>query len=118
MAWPEGGQVNGALRMRDIIDLRGASGAYYRFRSCPSAAEHLPMAGNYAFVRTEAGRPKVLVLGQCGNLSQLPQKWPKGSDPADTQLYTRLNVSRMARIAEHDDLAAHYTNAKLDSSVE
>jgi hypothetical protein len=35
--------------MQDFIDLRGASGAAYRFRVWPDGASHLPIAGNYVF---------------------------------------------------------------------
>ena len=39
--------------MQDFIDLKGASGVAYRFRIWPEGVAHLPIAGNYVFLRAE-----------------------------------------------------------------
>jgi hypothetical protein len=91
--------------MQDFIDLEGASGARYRFRLWPAGRSHVPMAGNYAVVREENGRLKVVGLGQSLDLSASRPEAIKGRGPG-VHLFTRLNVARAARETEHDDLAA------------
>ena len=94
--------------MQDIVDLTGASGATYRFRRLPDGEPHLRIGGNYAVLKA---RPKgsfaVRLVGIENDLSQARRACPaellKGA-----HLYTRLNVSRIAREAEHQDLLANY----------
>lgn len=90
--------------MRAFIDLRGASGQLYRFRLWPEGEAHPPIAGNYAIARTDGGGVKVLMVNLSNDLSGAR---PKSKDRAG-QIYTRLNVSRALREAEHADLAAAY----------
>jgi hypothetical protein len=95
--------------MREFIDLHGASGATYRFRSWSEGAAHLPMAGNYAVVREDPKGLVVLLAGVSDDLSTARPaltRLVEGHGPA--QVYTRLNVSRTVRIAENDDIVAHY----------
>lgn len=89
--------------MRAFIDLRGASGQAYRFRLWPEGEAHPPIAGNFAIVQDGAS-PKVLVVGVSNDLSGAR---PKTRDRSG-HIYTRLNVSRALREAEHADLAAAY----------
>lgn len=91
--------------MKDFIDLEGASGARYRFRLWPAAGSHAPIAGNYAVVREEGGKLKVVGLGQSLDLSRCRPEATKGRGPG-VHLFTRLNVARAARETEHEDLAA------------
>lgn len=95
--------------MKDIIDLIGSSGARYRFRLWPQGAGHLPMGGNYAFVREEAGGFAVLTASAIDDLS-LTRSMHGATAAAlgATHLFTRLNVSRAVRTAEADDIAAYY----------
>ena len=95
--------------MREIIDLRGASGATYRFRLWPPGASHLPMAGNYAFIRETAGGFTVLAAEAVDDLSAMRStSGAAASALGATHLFTRLNVSRAVRTAEAEDIAAHY----------
>ena len=55
--------------MNAFIDLKGASGATYRFRHWPEGASHLPIAGNYVFVREVAQGFKVVLAGLTNDLS-------------------------------------------------
>jgi hypothetical protein len=93
--------------MNDFLDLTGASGAAYRFRIWPPGAPHLPMAGNYACVREERDGYSIVLLGESLDLSQVRDKLPKKARETTTHIYTRLNVARAIRCAEHDDLKAH-----------
>jgi hypothetical protein len=95
--------------MREIIDLRGASGATYRFRLWPTGAAHLPMAGNYAFIREAAAGFTVLAAEAVDDLSAMRStSGAVASAIGATHLFTRLNVSRAVRSAEAADIAAFY----------
>ena len=99
--------------MNDFIDLVGASGATYRFRIWPTGAPHLPMAGNYVCVHEEAAGYSIVFVGESLDLSQVRDKLPKKARDTTTHIYTRLNVARAIRCAEHDDLKArHGTGAR------
>lgn len=91
--------------MKDFIDLEGASGARYRFRFWAAGASHPPIAGNYAVVREEGGKLKVVALGQSLDLSGCRPEATKGRGPG-VHLFTRLNVARATRETEHEDLTA------------
>ena len=95
--------------MNDFIDLTGASGATYRFRRRAVAGDHLPIAGNFALVTLVDGKVTVTTLGKSNDLSRLIAP----TEPPEAQVYTRLNVARAIRTAEHDDLAAAYPAAEV-----
>jgi hypothetical protein len=97
--------------MKDFIDLDGASGATYRFRLWPEGAPHQPIAGNYVCVRPDAARPggyQVTYVGETTDLSRARIELPKSLKAPGVLIYTRLNVSRAIRTAEHEDLAARH----------
>lgn len=98
--------------MQDFIDLLGASGASYRFRRRPVGGAHLPTAGNYALVQEAGSGIKVLTVGTSIDLSLTQPPGPPRSGRKATHLFTRLNVARAVREAEHADLAAHYRLAE------
>ena len=56
--------------MREFVDLRGASGTFYRFRLWPEGGAHPPIAGNYIVLREDANGVKVLLAGVTSDLSQ------------------------------------------------
>ena len=99
--------------MKEFIDLKGASGVAYRFRLSADGEFQQPIAGNYAYVQADGAGVKVIVLGETPDLSRSRASLPKGPRRAGTHLYTRLNVSRAVRMAEHEDLAAHYAGARV-----
>jgi len=95
--------------MKDIIDLRGASGTTYRFRLWPPGASHLPTGGNYAFVKETATGFTVLAAAAVDDLSLTRSTHgAMAKDLGATHLFTRLNVSRAIRTAEAEDIAAFY----------
>ena len=95
--------------MKDIIDLHGASGAKYRFRLWPPGAGHLPMGGNYAFVREEPGGFALLAGAAIDDLSLTRSTHGAAASALGaTHLFTRLNVSRAVRTFEAEDIAAYY----------
>jgi hypothetical protein len=97
--------------MQDFLDLKGASGALYRFRLWPEGASHLPIAGNYVVIQETAAGFKVLAVGASMNLSQARVGGPSRGRRKAAHYYTRLNVSRAARTSEHEDLVAQYKPA-------
>ncbi|MFL5297083.1 MAG: hypothetical protein ACJ798_11945 [Phenylobacterium sp.] len=96
------------MTSKNFIDLTGASGATYRFRLWPDGTPHLPMAGNYVFVAGNGESLKVVVAGLTNDLSKSRTQERKAASRGATRIYTRLNVSRTVRKAEHEDLVAHY----------
>jgi hypothetical protein len=98
--------------MKDFIDLEGVSGAKYRFRLWPEGAPHQPIAGNYACVREDAGGFTVLMVGETLDLSRVRHDLPKRLREGGVGVYTRLNVSRAIRTAEHEDIAPRYAGTQ------
>ncbi|CAN7374245.1 hypothetical protein LJR225_002305 [Phenylobacterium sp. LjRoot225] len=91
----------------DFIDISGASGTAYRFRRWPSSGAHPPIAGNFVLV-AERTR-KVVAIGVLDDLSRARQELD--ALPRGTALFTRLNVARRVREAEHADLALQHPDA-------
>jgi hypothetical protein len=88
----------------EFIDVRGASGSTYRFRRWPERGSHQPMAGNYVLV-TRSPR-KLVAVGVLEDLSQAPVVLGERLKGCD--LYTRLNIARRLREAEHEDMAREH----------
>jgi hypothetical protein len=102
--------------MREFVDLRGASGTFYRFRLWPEGGAHPPIAGNYIVLREDANGPKVLLAGVTSDLSQAATESKKQmAKTPEARLYTRLNVARAVRTAEHEDLVAEHRPAVLSA---
>lgn len=99
--------------MQDFIDLEGASGATYRFRRRLDGVSHLPTAGNFVIVQETASGLKVSAIGVALDLSQLRPPGPVRAGRRQTHLFTRLNVARASRSAEHEDLVANYRPARV-----
>jgi len=99
--------------MNAIIDLAGASGVAYRFRLWPEGAAHPPMAGNYACVRMHGERIEIMGVGDALDLSRLREELPKRVRDVEPLIYTRLNVARATRAAEHEDLVAKHGRLKV-----
>jgi hypothetical protein len=97
--------------MQDFIDLKGASGAEYRFRVWAEGAAHLPIAGNYAILKVDEEGVSVLLIGATNDLSQARKDWSRVAKRSPTHIFTRLNVARATREAEHADLTAGYKSA-------
>jgi hypothetical protein len=104
--------------MKDFIDLRGASGAAYRFRLWPDGAHHPPIAGNYVCVRADgADDYEIASVGETLDLSELRKALPKKVRETTTHIYTRLNVARVTRCAEHDDLMAQQQQVRRRTPI-
>lgn len=99
--------------MNDFIDLEGGSGSQYRFRIWPQGGAHLPVAGNFVLLRDAADGPTIIVVGATNDLSGARTQCGKAATGDGLHLFTRLNVARSVRVAEHEDLAARYTKARV-----
>ena len=88
----------------EFIDIRGASGTTYRFRRWPQTGLVPPIAGNFAIVAWESGR--LLALGMLDDLSRAPAVLRARDTGAE--VYTRYNIPRRHREAEHADMLAEY----------
>ena len=66
------------------------------------------MAGNYVCVRAEGEEFQVVSIAETLDLSQVRDSLPKRVRENTTHVYTRLNVARATRCAEHEDIAAHH----------
>ena len=99
--------------MKDFVDLKGASGAEYRFRVWPEGAAHVPMAGNYVILKEEPEGFAVLLVGVTTDLSRARADQAKVARKGGAHVYTRLNVARALREAEHADLAAAFAGVLL-----
>lgn len=94
--------------MNEFIDLEGASGAKYRFRLWPEGRHHPPMAGHFACIRRHGKGSTLLLVGESLDLSRVREDLAEEVKQQTTHIYTRLNVSRAIRTAEHEDLAAKH----------
>jgi hypothetical protein len=97
--------------MQDFIDLKGASGAEYRFRLWHEGAAHPPIAGNFVFVKAEDEGLSIVLVGVTNDLSLARGFEAKAAKRGGTHVFTRLNVARALRTAEHADLVAGYKGA-------
>ena len=94
--------------MRDLIDVRGASGAVYRFGLVRDGRPLSPIGGNYLYVR-EAGETYEIVHADEGQnlMNDARRRWAEAEAIyGSLHLFTRLNISEGTRRTEHDDIVA------------
>jgi hypothetical protein len=104
--------------VKDFIELNGASGRAYRFRLWRPGAGHLPMAGNNAVGQGPPDGFSVLAAMAVDDLSRV-QSPPAAADRAGrVHVFTRLNIARVVRQAEADDIAAFYGLGRAPASRE
>ena len=92
-----------------FVDLSGASGASYRFRAWPEGGQ-APIAGNFAVVEMKDGKLAVRLIGVTNDLSRCNVN-ASAAGLDDKSLFVRLNVARLTRRQEYEDLVAHYAPA-------
>lgn len=98
--------------MREFVELRGASGATYRFRAWPESDHHTPTAGNFAVLAFGAQGVTIVALGVSSDLSRAKALSQDTLAASSGHLFTRLNVSRALRDTEHEDLLAAQPTAQ------
>jgi hypothetical protein len=94
--------------MRDLIDLRGASGAVYRFNLVREGRPLSPMGGNFAYVREAGEGYEVVHVGEGENLlTEARTRWAQAvAEHGAAHLFTRLNIAERVRQHEHADIVA------------
>lgn len=104
--------------MSDFVEVSGASGALYRFRLA-TPAELPPTAGNVLVAIGQTGSLKVLFCGVARSLSLAAAAVADVlSAHRNARLYVRLNVARVTRDAEHQDIAAAIAPAAIISEFD
>jgi hypothetical protein len=90
------------------IDLRGASGALYRYRMDNPARPANAAGGNFVYVRETPQETQVLFAGETDSLARADfERWGQAvAEHGATHLFTRLNVSLADRSRELEDLIA------------
>ncbi|PVM84116.1 hypothetical protein DDF62_24280 [Caulobacter radicis] len=90
--------------MKPYIDLKGASGAVYRYKLAEDRDPRTTIAGNYLYVNAEG---VVVFAGEANNLHDSTRGFSEAADKHGAEhLYIRLNVSGAARADELADLLA------------
>ncbi len=91
--------------MNSWIDVKGGSGAIYRYQLAEQARPRTAVSGNYIYLR-EGREPKIVFAGQSLNLAEdSTLLWQRATaEFGATHLYYRLNVAGAAREAELADL--------------
>jgi hypothetical protein len=94
--------------MRDLFDIRGASGNVYRFSRFRDGSPLSAMGGNFAYVREDGEALVVVYSGESENLMKDAQaRWDEAAATHGVQhLFTRLNISERVRKQELEDILA------------
>ncbi len=88
--------------MKPYIELKGASGAVYRYKLAEDADPRTTIAGNFVYLDAKG---TVLFAGEANNLIGATARWSEAvSRHGAATLYTRLNVSGASRAEEHADV--------------
>ena len=105
--------------MRDLIDVKGASGAVYRFTLFRDGRPLSPMGGNFIYVREVGDGHEILYIGEGQNLlTDARQRWSEAvAMHGDLHLFTRLNIAERTRQQEHVDIAEAVHPAMNRSTV-
>ena len=93
--------------MRQFIDFEGASGSVYRFQPVSGPARLPATAGNFIFLRAGPEEDTVVCCGTAPSLVLAEAAWKSAVEQHQaTVIFVRLNVSRLVRASEHDDIVA------------
>lgn len=88
--------------MKPYIELKGASGAVYRYKLAEDADPRTTIAGNFVYLD---GKGVVVFAGEANNLIGANARWSEAvTRHGATHLYTRLNVSGASRADEYADI--------------
>jgi hypothetical protein len=94
--------------MRDLIDVKGASGAIYRFSLFRDGRPLSPMGGNFLYVREAGEGYEIVYAGESQNLlTDARVRWDEAvAKHRAGHLFTRLNITERTRQLEHADIIA------------
>jgi hypothetical protein len=96
--------------MRDLIDVKGASGAVYRFTRFRVGNPLSAMGGNFIYASEVGDASQIIYAGEAQNLlTDARVLWDQAvREHAAEGLYTRLNISESVRQKEHTDITSAY----------
>jgi len=93
--------------VKQFIDIVGASGSIYRFHRVGGPVRLPATAGNFIFMRSCPNGDDVICCGMARSLVLAGSAWKSAVEQHQaTSIFMRLNVSRLIRAAEHDDIIA------------
>ncbi|HEY2051830.1 MAG TPA: hypothetical protein VGH03_21030 [Caulobacteraceae bacterium] len=92
--------------MKDTIDVRGASGAVYRFMRVRADQTLSRMGGNFIYAKTSEETLEIVFVGEAPNLmADAHRLWSQAvQDYGAEELFTRLNVTERIRRLEQSDI--------------
>jgi hypothetical protein len=99
-------RVFGSGRLRDYLDIRGASGTTYRFLRLKDGRPLSPMGGNFVYARFTGDRFDMILAGEAQNLlKDARDRWNEAVERYQvSDLYSRLNISERVRLLELADI--------------
>ncbi len=93
--------------MKEHLDLRGASGAIYRFQLIREDTKVPAEGGNYVYVRMTDESFDLIFCGVSDTLHDARQHWSVASkEHGANALFVRRNITRSQREREHNDIVA------------
>ncbi len=93
--------------MKEHLDLRGESGAVYRFQLIRDDAKVPAEGGNFVYVRQTGDEWTVVYAGVSDTLHDSRQQWAKASsEHGANAIFVRRNITRSQREREHNDIVA------------
>lgn len=92
--------------MKDTIDVRGASGAVYRFMRVAGGQPLSRMGGNFIYARPSDGTWEIVFVGEASNLmADARRLWPQAVQGYGAEeVFMRLNVTERIRSLEQSDI--------------
>lgn len=92
--------------MKDTIDVRGASGAVYRFMRVAGDQPLSRMGGNFIYAKRSDGTLEIVFVGETSNLmADAHRLWPRAvQDYGAEEVFLRLNVTERIRRLEQSDI--------------
>jgi hypothetical protein len=92
-------------RVKQFIDIAGASGSIYRFQRIGDPGLLPARGGNFVFSREAGERNQVICCGTARSLARAGALWINAVEEHQAAaIFVRLNVSRIVRASEHDDI--------------
>jgi hypothetical protein len=92
--------------MKDTIDVRGASGAVYRFMRVGGDQPLSRMGGNFIYAKKSDGTWEIVFVGETQNLmADVHRLWPQAVEGYGAEeVFMRLNVTERVRRLEQSDI--------------
>jgi hypothetical protein len=92
--------------MKDTIDVRGASGAVYRFMRIRGDQALSRMGGNFVYAKKSDDTWEIVFVGETQNLmADAHRLWSQAvQDHGAEEVFMRLNVTERIRLLEQSDI--------------